>query len=162
RIEPLRGRPKGLSGPSRGRARATDVIVAMGVCLDRLDRFKEAEDLFARTLEREPDNATVYAYRGRLLRSRGQVDASLADFRRVCALRPDSAEAWQELVFYLANAEREEEALTALAEAKATLDDAPETLVILGRAAAAAQMDERAVEYFNQAIAAAPTNADFH
>lgn len=134
----------------------------MGVCLDRLDRFKEAEDLFARTLEREPDNATVYAYRGRLLRSRGQVDASIADFRRVCALRPDSAEAWQELVFYLANAEREQEALAALAEARAILGEAPEGLVVLGRAAAAAQMDGRAVEYFQQAIAADPTNAAFH
>lgn len=140
----------------------TDVIVAMGVCLDRLDRFKEAEDLFARTLEREPDNATVYAYRGRLLRSRGQVDASIADFRRVCALRPESAEAWQELVFYLANAEREEEALATLAEARATLGDIPESLVVLGRAAAAAQMDARAVDYFQQAIAAQPANASFH
>lgn len=140
----------------------TDVIVAMGVCLDRLDRFKEAEDLFAATLEREPENATVYAYRGRLLRARRQIDASVADFRRVCALRPDSAEAWQELVYCLASAEREEEALVALAEARETLGDTPESLVVLGRAAAAAQMDARAVEYFQQAIAAGPTDAACH
>ena len=137
----------------------TDAILGLGICFDRLNRFKEAQDLYDKALIREPDNATIMAYRGRMSRARGQVDASIADFRRVCELRPDSAEAWQELIFYLAGAEREEEALAALRDAEAVLGDAPSALTVLGRAAASALFHDRAVSYFERAIAAEPQNA---
>jgi len=96
-----------------------DVIIGLGQCLDRRDRLKEAEELYSRALALDPDNVTALGYRGRLLRARGQVDAAIADFYKICELEPSNAGAWHELIFQLAGAERESEAIEGAGQGRA-------------------------------------------
>ncbi|MDP2372351.1 tetratricopeptide repeat protein [Reyranella sp.] len=139
-----------------------DVILGLGQCLDRRDRLQEAEELYSRALALDPDNVTALGYRGRLLRTRGQVDGAIADFYRICELEPSNADAWHELIFQLAGAERESEALDVLAKAEQALGDTPEAWMVLARAAAAALFEQRAIAYFERAIAAEPANPTYH
>ncbi|MBY0320976.1 MAG: tetratricopeptide repeat protein [Reyranella sp.] len=139
-----------------------DAVVGLGRSLDRLDRLDEAEKHYDRALQLDPDNVAALGYRGRLSRTRGRVDAAIVDFRRICELEPLNAEAWHELIFYLAGAEREAEALDAVAQAEAALGATPEAWVVLARACAAALFDDRAIDYYQRAIAAQPDNAAFH
>lgn len=135
-----------------------DVILGLGQCLDRRDRLQEAEELYSRALALDSDNVTALGYRARLLRTRGQVDGAIADFYRICELEPSNADAWHELIFQLAGAEREAEALAALTSAEKALGNTPEAWMVLGRAAAAALFEDRAIAYFERAIAAQPDN----
>ncbi|MEK7754881.1 MAG: tetratricopeptide repeat protein, partial [Acidobacteriota bacterium] len=139
-----------------------DVILGLGQCLDRRDRLQEAEELYSRALALDPENVTALGYRGRLLRTRGQVDGAIADFYRICALEPSNTDAWHELIFQLAGAERESEALAVLAKAEQALGDTPEAWMALARAAAAALFERRAIAYFERAIAAEPANPAYH
>lgn len=139
-----------------------DVIIGLGQCLDRRDRLKEAEELYSRALALDPDNVTALGYRGRLLRARGQVDAAIADFYKICELEPSNAGAWHELIFQLAGAERESEALRVLAKAEQALGDTPKAWIALAQAAAAALFEHRAIAYFERAIAAEPQNPSYH
>jgi glycosyltransferase involved in cell wall biosynthesis/tetratricopeptide (TPR) repeat protein len=140
----------------------TDILLALGQSFNRLDRLQEAIESYDRVLALDPDHITAHGYRGRVLRTLGQVDASIAAFRRVCELDPKNIPAWRELIFYLASAEREAEALAALENAEAALGKTPETWIALGSAAEAALFGERAIAYYQRAIAAQPDNAEFH
>ena len=139
-----------------------DVIIGLGQCLDRRDRLKEAEELYSRALTLDHDNVTALGYRGRLFRARGQVDGAIADFYRICELEPSNASAWHELIFQLAGAERESEALAMLTKAEQALGDTPQAWMALAHAAAAALFEHRAIAYFERAIAAEPENATYH
>ncbi len=139
-----------------------DAVLGLGQCLDRTNRLPEARDLYDRALALDPANITALGYRGRLLRARGQVNDAIADFRRICDLEPRNAEAWHELIFQLAGAEREPEALDALARAETALGETPQAWAILGRAAAASLFDDQAFAYFRRAIEAEPQNAAHH
>jgi len=136
-----------------------EAILGLGQCLDRLHRLHEALDCYQRALAQEPYNVTALGYRARLLRTQGQVDAAIGDFREICRIDPGNADAWHELIFQLAGAEREQEALAMVEEAEAALGPSPRTWGVLGRACAAALFDKRAVEFFDRAIAAEPDNA---
>ena len=138
-----------------------DVIIGLGQCLDRRDQLKEAEDLYTRALTLDPDNVTALGYRGRLFRARGQVERAIADFHRICELEPSNAGAWHELIFQLAGAERESEALSMLTKAEQALGDTPQAWMALAHAAAAALFEPRAITYFERAIAAEPENATY-
>jgi glycosyltransferase involved in cell wall biosynthesis/Tfp pilus assembly protein PilF len=138
-----------------------DAILGIGQCLDRLNRLDEAQAYYDMALALDAANVTALGYRARLLRTRGQVDAAIVDFRRICKLEPTNAGAWHELIFQLAGAEREEEALAALGDAEVALGDTPQTWSILARACAAALFDDRAIDLFERAIAAEPANAQY-
>ncbi|MGD9883739.1 tetratricopeptide repeat protein [Reyranella sp.] len=139
-----------------------ETLRRIGQCFNRLDRLPEALEIYNRALLVEPGSVTTLGYRGRLLRALGQVDAAIADFRRICALDAGNPQAWRELIFWLAGAEREPEALAALEDAEATLGKTPETWMALGGAAAAALFEERAIAYYQRAIAAQPENPACH
>lgn len=139
-----------------------EAIVGLGRCQDRLNFLDEARQLYDRALGLQPDNIAALGYRGRLLRALANVDGAIADFQLICDLAPQNAEAWHELVFYLASAEREGEAVAALERAEAALGAQPEILVKLGHAAAAALFEDRAVAYYRRAIEASPESARYH
>jgi tetratricopeptide (TPR) repeat protein/glycosyltransferase involved in cell wall biosynthesis len=139
-----------------------ETLRRIGQCFNRLDRLQEAREYYDRALILEPDNITALGYRGRLLRALAQVDASIADFRRICELDPGNAQAWRELIFWLAGAEREAEALAALDDAEAALGKTPQTWMALGAAAASALFEDRAIAYYRRAIAAEPENPACH
>jgi len=85
------------------------------------------------------------------LRTLGQVDDAIADFRRICLLEPGNAGAWHELIFYLAATEREAEALVALRKCRGGAGETPERGSSLPSPPAAALFDERAVGFFDRA-----------
>ena len=139
-----------------------DILLSLGQSFNRLDRLQDAMESYDRVLALDPNHTTALGYRGRVLRTLGQVDASIAAFRRVCDLDPRNIPAWRELIFYLAGAEREAEALAALDKAEVALGETPETWLALGSAAEAALFGERAIAYFERAIAARPDSAEVH
>ena len=136
-----------------------ETLLGLGQSFDRLNWLQEAQEYYERALALEPDNVTALGYRGRLLRTHGQVDAAIADFRRICSLDPGNADAWHELIFQLAGAEHVDEALAAVADAEVALGATPRACVTLARACAAALFDREAVQFFERAIAAEPENA---
>jgi len=136
-----------------------DALLGLGQCLDRLNRLEAAQSYYEQALRRDPANVTALGYRGRLLRARGQVDAAILDFQEICRLDPGNAEAWHELIFQLAGAERETEALAAVARAEVALGASSATWIVLGRACAAALFDRLAIDFFERAIAAEPQSA---
>ena len=139
-----------------------DVLLSLGRNFNRLDRLQEAQDTYEQALALNPNDINALGYLGRLLRTIAKVDGSIAAFRKICELDPANIPAWRELIFYLAGAEREVEALAALDAAEAALGSTPATWVALGSAAEAALFGERAVAYYRRAIAAQPDNAEFH
>lgn len=139
-----------------------DILLDIGQGYSQLDRLQDAQACYDRALALEPSNISALSHRGRLLRSLGQVDASIADMRKLCALDPGNTQAWRELIFFLASAEREAEALAALNDAEAALGRTAQTWMALGSAAAAALFEERAITYYERAIAAEPGNPACH
>ena len=139
-----------------------DVLLSLGRSFNRLDRLQEAQDAYEQALALNPNDINALGYLGRLLRTIAKVDGSIAAFRKICELDPGNIPAWRELIFYLAGAEREAEALAALDAAEVALGSTPATWVALGSAAEAALFGERAVAYYRQAIAAQPDNAEVH
>lgn len=139
-----------------------ETLRRIGQCFNRLDRLPEALENYNRALSLEPDNITALGYRGRLLRALGQVDASIGDFRRICVLDSGNAQAWRELIFWLAGSEREAEALAALDEAEQALGPTPQTWMALGAAAAGALFERQAIAYYERAIASQPENPACH
>ncbi|MGE5269220.1 MAG: glycosyltransferase, partial [Thiohalocapsa sp.] len=97
--------------------------------------------------------------RGRLLRRLGRLDEAIEQWQAICGRNRQNIDAWHELVFMLASAEREAEAVAALDSAEAALPATAQSAARLGLAAQAAQLDERAIGYFERAIAADPNDA---
>jgi tetratricopeptide (TPR) repeat protein len=138
-----------------------EALLGLGQCHDRLDRLEEARACYERALVREPNNVTALGYRARLQRISGQIDAAIEDFRKICITDPSNPAGWHELIYLLATAERQAEALAAVDEAIVALGDTSKTWIALAQSCAAAQLDTLAVRYFQQAIAAEPENANY-
>ncbi|GEP58619.1 hypothetical protein RSO01_57850 [Reyranella soli] len=137
----------------------SDALLGLGRCLDQLDRPEEALMAYQKVLAFDRTNANALLYSGRILRQLGRTKQAITAWQKVCAQAPQNADAWHELIFMLASAERENEALEALASAEAALPTSPQSLIHLGGAAEAAQFHLRAVNYFERAIAAEPKEA---
>jgi glycosyltransferase involved in cell wall biosynthesis/tetratricopeptide (TPR) repeat protein len=139
--------------------RRPDALLGLGRTLERLEKWNEALSAYEKVLELDGGNANALLYRGRLLRRVGRIEDSIAQWRRVSAMVPQNADAWHELVYMLATAEREGEALEALDAAEAALEPSARIAARLANTAAVAQFHDRAVRYFERAIAAEPTEA---
>lgn len=66
----------------------------LGVMLTRCVRNEEAAEALQRAVELAPDNMDARALLGDLLRMRGDIEASTAEYRRVLAERPWAGMAW--------------------------------------------------------------------
>ncbi|MEI8153759.1 MAG: tetratricopeptide repeat protein, partial [Hyphomicrobiales bacterium] len=139
--------------------RRTDVLLGFGRCLERLDRAQDALAAYDKVLTLDPTNSNGLLYRGRLLRQLGRTEEAIRTWQEICERTPQNADAWYELVFMLATMERDGEALAALDTAEAALPTTPASWVRLGLAAQAGQFNERAVNFFERAMAAEPQEA---
>lgn len=142
--------------------RRPDALLGLGRCLERLDRTEEALATYKKVLHLDPINANALLYRGRLLRQLGRSEEAIETWRRVCLQTPQNADAWHELVFLLATADRDADALAALDEAEKALTSSPATWARLGLAAQAGQFYQRAINYLERAVAAEPHDASYH
>lgn len=140
----------------------TDVLLGLGRSLERLGRTDDALAAYEKILALDAADANALLYRGRLLRQLGRTGEAIEAWRNVCARSPKNADAWHELVFMLATAERDAEALGALDAAEAALPALPASWTRLGLAAQAGQFHDRAVKHFERAIAAEPHEASHH
>ena len=66
----------------------------LGVMLTRCVRNEEAAEALRRAVELAPDNMDAHALLGDLLRMRGDIEASTAEYRRIIANRPWTGMAW--------------------------------------------------------------------
>ena len=140
----------------------TDTLLGLGRCLERLDRGGDALVAYQKVLALDPASGNALLYRGRLLRQLGRSEEAIEAWRDVCAHTPQSADAWHELVFMLGSAERDTEALAALDAGEAALPATPASWIRLGLAAQAGQFHDRAVDYFQRAIAVEPREPSHH
>lgn len=142
--------------------RRADALLGLGRCLERLDRTEEALAAYQKVLQLDPINANALLYRGRLLRQLGRSEEAIETWRQVCGQTPQNADAWHELVFLLATADRDADALSALDAAENALTASPAAWVRLGLAAQAGQFHQKAVSYLERAVAAEPHDAAHH
>lgn len=139
-----------------------DALLGLGRCHEQLDRGDEALLAYQKALALDPADANALLYRGRLLRQVGRIEEAIQFWRQICAHNPRNTDAWHELIFMLASAERDSEALGALAVAEAALSASPASWIRLGLAAQAGQFHQKAVTYFEKAIAAEPLEPGHH
>lgn len=139
-----------------------DALLGLGRCLEKIDRADEALAAYQKVLALDPANGNALLYRGRLLRQLGRSEEAIEAWKDVCTRTPQNADAWYELVFMLGSAERDAEALAALEAGEAALPALPASWIRLGRAAQAGQFHDRAVAYFQRAIAAEPYDPGHH
>lgn len=71
----------------------------LGVALDLLNRFDEAEEAFAQAVTRDPAYATAWLNRAATHFNVGRFDQAAEAFRSGLALRPDEADAWLRLAY---------------------------------------------------------------
>lgn len=134
-------------------------LMQMARIRERQQRNGEALVIYQNVLALDPVNANALLYRGRLLRQLGRIEEAIDEWRQVCERTPKNAAAWHELIFMLASAERDAEALAALDAAEAALPVSPAQWMRLGLAAQAANFLDRAIAYFERAIEAEPHEA---
>jgi glycosyltransferase involved in cell wall biosynthesis/cytochrome c-type biogenesis protein CcmH/NrfG len=136
-----------------------DALLGLGRCLERIDREEEALAAYGKVLELDQHNANALLYRGRLLRQLGRSDEAIEAWQEVARKHPQSMDAWYELIFMLSTADRDAEAVAAFESAERALPPSAASWLRLGAAAHAGQFHDRAVEYFERAIAADRNNA---
>ncbi|MBI1754381.1 MAG: serine protease [Acidobacteria bacterium] len=71
----------------------------LGVALDLLNRFDEAEQAFAQALDREPAYAAAWLNRAASHFNAGRFEQAAEAFRSGLALRPDETDAWIRLAY---------------------------------------------------------------
>jgi glycosyltransferase involved in cell wall biosynthesis/tetratricopeptide (TPR) repeat protein len=140
----------------RHNPKRTDVLLGLGRCLEHIDRDYDALDTYRQVLELDPTNGNALLYRGRLLRLLGRIDEAIDAWREASVRMPRNADTWHELVFMLAGAERELEAVAALDAAEEALPASAQSYIRLALTAEAGQFHDRAVAYFTRAIADEP------
>ena len=74
-----------------------DNAVDLGVVLQGLGRFKEAEASYNQAIAIKPGYAEAYAYLGHTLKEQGRLDEAEASYNQAIALKPDYAEAHEHL-----------------------------------------------------------------
>jgi tetratricopeptide (TPR) repeat protein len=98
----------------------------LGVMLTRCVRNEEATEALQRAVELAPDNMDARALLGDLLRMRGDVEASTAEYRKVLAQQPWTGMAWWGLADLRTDALTSDDLdrmRTALRDSRATDDD---------------------------------------
>ncbi|HXE16885.1 MAG TPA: tetratricopeptide repeat protein [Stellaceae bacterium] len=137
-----------------------DALLGMGRCFQQLGRLEDALSAYDKVLAVDPANVNALLYRGRMLwQDFGRPDEAIAQWRTACATDPANTLFWNELVFTLAKADRESEALAALDAAEQALPATSASWIALARTAEASLFNERAVAYLHRAIAAEPNDA---
>ncbi len=122
----------------------------------RIGDYAAAKTQIERALALQPTYDDAIRLNGAILMRQGSVDAGLAEFRKVMALRPNAVAVYSDLGVELFGASRFEESVEALDKAIAL---SPGSAITLSRAGAAAQQlgdTKRALAYYEQANAIQP------
>ncbi|MGH8665104.1 MAG: tetratricopeptide repeat protein [Burkholderiales bacterium] len=127
---------------------------AMG--LHRGGQFDEAQALYERILEAQPENADALHFLGLLMRQRSRHAEALELMRRAVAAAPDYASAHNNLANLLCETGKLDEAARHLLRALELEPDDVRALNNLGNVARAAGQTEEAVRCFERAVELAP------
>ena len=127
--------------------------VARAELLSRLGRPEEAFDVYGALLERRPDEVGLRYARGMLGVELGRVDAAVADFRHIVALRPQDPAALNALGYTLADlTERHDEAFELISRALALDPENPAVLDSMGWVLYRLGRPEHALPYLERAL----------
>lgn len=122
----------------------------------RLGDNATAKTQVQRALELQPTYEDAMRLNARVLVRDGQIDAGLAEFRKVMAIRPNAVSLYSDMGVALFGASRFQEALEAFDKASAL---SPGSAIALSQAGASAQQlgeTKRALAYYEQANAIQP------
>ncbi|MCU0606459.1 MAG: tetratricopeptide repeat protein [Candidatus Edwardsbacteria bacterium] len=163
----LKGELTGMAGMiEQGIARITEAEAkrqtAMETSAGRLAELQQSmlallesqrAELGAAGAERTRREAEEHNEKGVMLYHRRELAAAEAEFRRALELRPDFAEAFNNIGLAMSDQGKREDAVTAFRRAVELMPDAPETYNNLGCLFKSKRDYQQAVEHFNQAIA---------
>lgn len=119
-----------------------------------------AKELYARALDRDPQNADLYNNVGMLYKSTGEADRAEDAYRHAVALNPKLAAAWSNLGVLLSERGRRKEAIAALQQAIAVDPTNVGVKVNLALQYHAAGLYTDARRLLEEAVRASPTMAE--
>ncbi|MRR09692.1 tetratricopeptide repeat protein [bacterium] len=163
----LKGELAGMAGMiEQGIARITEAEArrqaAMESSAGRLAELQQSmlallesqrNELGAAGAERTRREAEEHNEKGVMLYHRRELGAAEAEFRRALELRPDFAEAFNNIGLAMSDQGKREDAVTAFRRAVELMPDAPETYNNLGCLFKSKRDYQQALDHFNQAIA---------
>ncbi|MEW5735137.1 MAG: tetratricopeptide repeat protein [Thermodesulfobacteriota bacterium] len=156
----------GMRLPPRGGNKAAAAFlcvccIALGVaCWSRNAVFASAEDLWADTLARCPDNPRAMVNLGRALADKGDFAGATELFRRALGEAPDLSPVHANLGYALLRTGRAQEAADELTLSLALSPDNPGTLALLGEALHALGRDREAMVRLDRALELFPELSD--
>ncbi|MFQ5959288.1 MAG: tetratricopeptide repeat protein, partial [Alphaproteobacteria bacterium] len=154
----------GSALPFGGVVPGTDLRTALAAAVrhHRAGRLREAQAVYQRVLEIQPDNADALSLMGLLTHQAGRNDVAADYLRRALALRPDFAEAHLNLGNVLRELGRLDEAVGHYQRAVEIKPGFAGAYNNLGLAMQEQGKLDRSVEYFEKALLVAPGFADAH
>jgi tetratricopeptide (TPR) repeat protein len=139
-----------------------ELYLIRGHAWHRLGQYERALDDLNRSIKLAPDQPDAYTQRGNVHAERGDFREAINDFQQSLRLDPNSAEAYRSLAWLLATcpdpAVSDPQQAVAAARRAAALAPADDCYVLdtLAAAYASAGQFAKAVQYQQQAVAAAP------
>jgi tetratricopeptide (TPR) repeat protein len=133
-----------------------------GRLLRRQEKFKEAHDHLARSLEIRPDFADALNELGQVLLKQGKPDEAIAQHRKALQLTPDSSQSHYHLANALAARDKREEAMGCLREAIRLQPGYWEARYFLGVELAVQSRIKEAQEQFAEVVRLRPDYALGH
>jgi predicted O-linked N-acetylglucosamine transferase (SPINDLY family) len=128
----------------------------------RRGRLTQAEALYRRAIELEPQRAELVNNLGHVLQDLGRLEEAVNAYRQAVALKPDFALAHVNLGAALGALKRPQEAVAAYRQALAHLRNNAELHCHLGNALNALGRRDEAVACYRRAIALSPSHGDAH
>jgi tetratricopeptide (TPR) repeat protein len=110
------------------------------------------------SLPKDSTNAADHLFHGQILLAAGKKSEAEAAFRRAVELAPESPEAWLTLISFLASNDKVEHAKKTVEEAQIKLPEDIRAMTLARGYAAVGDLD-RAEQFFEAAVKAAPDNS---
>jgi tetratricopeptide (TPR) repeat protein len=147
---------------SRSRARSIDALFAQGFARHQAGELQQADRLYRRILELDPDHADSLHLLGLVRAQSDEPEAGVRLIARALALKPDFALAHYNLGNALRQLGRGEAAIDAYREAIRLEPQSPGVLVNLGVTLRDLGRTDEAVEAYRRALAYKPGDARTH
>lgn len=155
-------RAQAKAGPLLGAASGVQSVFAEALKLHQATRLDEAERLYRRVIQLQPNFVDAHNNLGAALRASGRMDEAVASYRRAIELKPDHVYAHNNLGLALQRLERLDEAVTAFRQAVSLKPDYADGHANLGAALEAKGLLKEAIASYQTALGMRPDDAVNH